>query len=198
MATSKTDICNLALIDLGAKTVSSIDDDDTAEANACSEIWDLLLDDVLGEHKWDFAKKWDALSALSEYDFVDEAWDYAYQLPADFIRVSMVEDDVDYEQRGNVLLSNTESLNMEYIFRETDTTKYPSHFIAALVARLKIPLSVKIAKRSTRNIDFEARYRQVALPVAKKLDAQGSGKTDQALGAHTADNDPWLAARRSR
>ena len=55
MAT-QVDICNLALRRLGAQTISSITEG-TKNADHCSAFWEYVLDEVLEDYPWNFAKK---------------------------------------------------------------------------------------------------------------------------------------------
>lgn len=55
MAT-QVDICNLALKRLGAETITAIDES-TKNAEHCTVFWDYVLDEVLQDYSWQFAKK---------------------------------------------------------------------------------------------------------------------------------------------
>lgn len=62
MAT-QVDICNLALRRLGAKAITAIDDG-SKEADNCSAFWDYIIDEVLDDYPWNFAKKARSLNHL--------------------------------------------------------------------------------------------------------------------------------------
>ncbi len=195
---SQVEICNLALNDLGANTISDITEG-TKEANLCNDYWNLLLNEVLEAHKWDFAKKQVALALDASYTILNDTYDYAYQLPADYIRMSEPLDDpnqtVIYEIIDTHLLSNEEDLEIEYIARITDTTKFPSHFVICLAARLRASLAIPLSKKGTKGIDWMGLYFNVELPRAQTKDAQQGRPSAAARGLHTSDNDPWLSAR---
>ncbi len=53
---SQVDVCNLALRRLGAKTISSISEA-TKMAEHCLEFWTYVLDEVSGDHQWNFLIK---------------------------------------------------------------------------------------------------------------------------------------------
>ena len=55
MAT-QVNICNLALRRMGAREITAIDDG-TKNADHCSAFWDYVLDEVLDDYAWNFAKK---------------------------------------------------------------------------------------------------------------------------------------------
>ena len=54
MAESAVQICNNALIKLGANTITSLSDD-TKPARLCNKIYTVLRDDLLRSHPWNFA-----------------------------------------------------------------------------------------------------------------------------------------------
>lgn len=192
---SQVQICNLALVDIGAKTINALDDG-SVEADVCDEVYDLLLEMVLEAHTWDFAKKWVALAEDAGYTMIDEQYDYAYELPADYIRMSRMEDkDSLYEVRGSTLLTNVEDANIEYIQKITDPTKYPSHFVRAFSARMRLPLAMKVTNKGSKAIDFATLYYSADLPQAKSDDARQGNPSQETKIRHTNETDSWLSAR---
>ncbi len=196
MATTEVSICNLALRAIGAKTITAIDgSDDSKEAQVCQDVYALLLDEVLEEHPWDFAKVWLALAVDATYTFIDETYEYAYDKPADWIRRSRAEDqDLQYEIRGAFIVSNTEDMELEYIFREDDPLTYPPHFIKALASRLRPVLAASIKTRFQATTLLEIYY-TVDLPKAKQADARGGNPSAADALRHTTDTDSWISAR---
>jgi hypothetical protein len=65
MAT-QVNICNLALRRLGAREITAIDDG-TKNADHCSAFWDYILDEVLDDYAWNFAKKSRTLNYTSGF-----------------------------------------------------------------------------------------------------------------------------------
>ena len=53
---SQVDICNLALMRLGESKITTINEG-TKKSEHCSMFWDYVLDEVLNDHDWQFAKK---------------------------------------------------------------------------------------------------------------------------------------------
>jgi len=194
---SKTQICNLAIIDVGGNPVNNIETDISKEATILNEVWDVILDEVLAAHKWDFAKKWVTGALVNNPTNLDEVFDYVYQLPvADFIRMSRMEDkDSEYEIRGSQLYCNVEDAIYEYVWREEDTFNYPPQFVTALSARLRPILSIALATRGSKAVDWMTLYLQVVLPAAKLADAQDTNQSDKNKGMNTDETDTWLGAR---
>lgn len=82
MASPLVSICNGALDELPAGVIQSIDDEDTG-ARACKRQWRKVLDDLLGEHDYDFAVR-RATLALTDNDRRGE-WAYCYLLPEEAV-----------------------------------------------------------------------------------------------------------------
>jgi len=196
---SQTSIANRALAELGITLISSVTDG-SKSANLINEVWDDMVIEVLESHRWSFAKKWVAVAVDASYTFIDEDWDYAYAKPSDYVRMSKLEERTsNFAIRGEYIMSNLSSpLNFEYIYNLTDTTKWPQHFINAIIGKLKsiiaTPLVVKRGNKT--NEDFLAIYLEVILPKAKSRDGEeGYGESDIDKGKHVESNDTWLQSR---
>jgi len=137
---TKVEICNLAIRMIGAKRITSLDDE-AEEARVLTDIYDRMLDEVLVAYPWNFALKRSALTRLATTPTYE--YDYAYALPADCLRVVEAEDHAyeDFQVEDNKLLTDSESLNVRYIARVTDPTKYSPLFIQAFTARLSAELA---------------------------------------------------------
>lgn len=83
MAT-KLEIINYALAYLGNPPVNTLDLNNTV-VQAMSSIYDQQLPDVLASHPWRFALKWAELIQDTSTP-EDPRWNYAYQLPGDYIQ----------------------------------------------------------------------------------------------------------------
>lgn len=70
MAT-QVDICNLALRRLGAKEIVTISEG-SKNADHCAAFWDYILDEVLEDYSWNFAKKIATLNFTSGFGYYDE------------------------------------------------------------------------------------------------------------------------------
>ena len=70
MAT-QVDICNLALRRLGAQEITAIDDG-SKNADHCNAFWTYIIDEVLDDYPWNFAKKTRTLNYLPGYGYYTE------------------------------------------------------------------------------------------------------------------------------
>jgi hypothetical protein len=73
-------VCNLALGEVRAPTITSIGDDNP-EARACAIYYDMCLQSLLEAHEWSFAQRRVELAALSMNS--ESEWAYSYALPVD-------------------------------------------------------------------------------------------------------------------
>jgi len=194
----QVEICNLALLDVGAKTISAIDEG-SVEANTCLDIYELYLKEILGEHTWDFQKKWVALAAPTSYTNIDEQYDYVYALPSDYLRMSRMQDKKSlYEIRGKVMFTNVEDAQIEYIWYASDKfdpQNLPTYFVKAFASRMKSTLAAKLPKKGAKAVDFFKIYYDVDLPRAKTLDARQGKPSEQTQFGVTNESDPWFLAR---
>jgi hypothetical protein len=183
MATIATeeDVVNLALSHIGAKAISDLDNDTTVEATEARRVYYNDRDMLLRSHTWSFMTKRAQLTDSG----VDPAfgWDEAYLLPSDFWRVVSVHA-TDSEQdmppykmeiqevssvNTKVILINSSTCYLRYIFKETDPSKWDSLFQDALAWRLAASLSLAIPVTLTTfdRLDEKA---ERALVVAKSVE----------------------------
>lgn len=93
-----TDICNAALIKLGASPITGLGTDTTTSGQVCNAIYNIARDALLRSHPWNFARVWVDLALLSTVPLAlsfapnpdyqtDIIYTGAYQLPSDCVRV---------------------------------------------------------------------------------------------------------------
>ena len=192
MALNETDIANIAIRDLGATEITDIELDKGKVANVVRIYWDAVVDECLRAHKWTFAKKWKSIAADADYDMVDGRYAYAYQKPPDYIRMSRMNvKDTKFKVRGDHILTNTTPLIIEYIWRHDSAIKWPSYFYMALAAHLASFLSVPLAKKGTKKVEWSQIY-GIRLIDGKAADSLEDDPADADDGLHTVANEPWL------
>jgi hypothetical protein len=186
---SKVGIINLALTQIGSARIASVTED-SEQARKANAVYDLIRDEVMVAHPWNFAIDRTSLAVLDSTPEFD--YDYQFLLPADCLRVlstDTVEDD--WEVAGDKILYNDDSINIKYIKKITDTTKYSPGFIQALAARLAAELAYPIADSRTLSEEMFKVYLD-KLKIAKSQDAQESG--DQYSSEYGSEED-WLGIR---
>lgn len=144
MAVTEVSICNSALIKVGADRINSLSEQNK-RARLCNTLYETMRDDVLAAYPWNFAI---ARAELSQVD--DEpifGFDYIYQLPSDVLRVLEVQEkDYVWKIEGAYLLSDEGEIQIKYIRREDDVTKFSMMFAEALAYRLAMELAYPLAQ----------------------------------------------------
>lgn len=172
---NKMEICNLALMRLGAMPILSMDQQCKA-AIALKANFDLILLIVLRDHPWNFAEKRASLAQLSEAPLF--GYDYAYQLPVDRVRVlglvggeDKLDPTLDFKIEGDQLLTNQTSAKIQYIYKVTDPAKFDAKFSSALASRLAAEIAYHLTGAAAMKKQMMAEYLQ-ELADARSIDAQ--------------------------
>lgn len=172
MALSNIALCARALIRLGAAPIASFDDG-TAESEIAGALYAPTRDAVLSAYGWSFAMGQVQLDRLETPPMAD--FQYAYQLPADFLRALSAGSGgrgrgMTYRIARNLLHSNAESVTLTYIFRPAEE-EFPPYFDAVLIARLSAEFCIPVTENTSR---AEALYRMadVEFQRARQIDAQ--------------------------
>jgi hypothetical protein len=184
---SVVSICNIGLIALGELPIDSLDDP-YKRAALCRARYDDIRRAVLRGHPWNCARKRAVLPLAPAQPLF--GWRAAFQLPADFLRVVMLEDDdlVKWEIEGDTLLANTEPpANLIYIWDLQDTTKFDALLVQAIgkmiAAELAEPLTQSDSKVQGLLRDVDDKTGQ-----ARSIGSQESSPPEW-------DVDRWLRAR---
>ena len=173
MADSKFDICNKALVLVGANTISSFTQN-TTESKVANQLYESTLENLLTRCRWRFASKQAQLSKNSSNP--DARYESSYALPNDaFIihTVTVADDIIKYDRYGQNLFTNTTSSDTviaDYTFQPSESI-FPPYFKQTLVFELASLFAGAIA----RNDQLSELYhkRSIAqLAIAKATDGQ--------------------------
>lgn len=145
---TETDVVNLALREIGTYRISDLRTEDSADAEVARDVYDETVLECLAGHEWRFAIK---QAALQQGTITPSArYDYAYDLPSDFVRLSSVSEsddmlvpllDFDVIDSPNTpgvqaIIANVGSVYIEYVYERTEPARWPPWFVAFVVARL--------------------------------------------------------------
>lgn len=172
MALSAAALCARALIAIGARPISNLDESGL-EAKVCRELYPGLRDALLSAHPWNFATTQARLPRLAAEPVADFA--HAFQLPPDFLRALSAGRGrrgrgLDFRITGRRLLADAEEVLLTYIFRPHESD-FPPFFAQALAARLAAEFVLPITE-STSRAEALARLAEDALQRARQIDAQ--------------------------
>ena len=185
MATSKVDICNLALQRLGAKTITSLTEDNV-RARECNRVYDHARDSELRAHPWSFARKRSSLAA----DATAPAFGYdnQYTVPTDFLRLLPTKEQKDFQIEANKILTNDDApLQIVYIAEITDPNLFDLLYKDLLISRIAMDIAEKVTQSNSKIEAAMERY-DASKKEAKRINAQERPPEESA-------DDEWITAR---
>lgn len=186
---SQVDICNRALIKLGAGQITSITDNNK-QARILSGLWDTVRRSELTKRFWNFALTRTSLAALAS----TPAWGFnvQYQLPVDFLKLVQINDvfiapsQVDYRngddsawaiESGMVLCNFSSPLKIRYVWDVTDTGLFDNLFGEVMASKLAYESCYAITQsrdgQRAAQDDYKAAVREAALSNALARPPQG-------------------------
>jgi hypothetical protein len=169
MAATELEICNAALSRLGAPAITSFSDQDK-RSQSCALVYPRTRDHLLRSHPWKFALK---RVALTPHVSVP-AFGYSAQfaLPADYLRIFRLDfPDIEYKIEGGFLLCDESTINMIYIAKITDVTKFEPMFDHLLGVMLAHELSYSLVQSASLKLAL-AQEVQILLRDVRSADAQ--------------------------
>lgn len=190
MAVSEVSIANLALQKLGAKRITSLNEN-SGNARSINSCYEILRNAELQLNTWSFTLSRSPLAASP----VAPAFGYsnAFPLPNDFLRLLLPpRNSLDWsvERQGGVrviLTNDGAPLNVRYVALVTDPTQFDPLFCTMLACKIAWNCCEEITQSNTKKADVRAEYGQTQ-DAAHLVDALQS-LPDQ------PPTDDWDAAR---
>ena len=183
MGLSKVDICNHALLKIGADTIASLDTaSNTTEATIqsakfCNVLFDQALEEVLRMHKWNNAMRRVKLTRLTEAPAFK--WKYNYLVPTDCIRIinlyettDAYDDQTSWVVEGRNILTDYETAFLSYVSKPQDVSTLNSFVTQCVIQNLAIKLAVPMQLDQGMQNNLLQEFNSVILPQAKSIDAQ--------------------------
>ncbi len=167
---SKTDICNLALANLGHATpVINIDPPDPSnEAKKCSIFYPIALAECLADHDWGFATRYSVLSSVGN---PDAGWSFRFGLPSDYVKAREVTENefntpqpyeiTSSDADGTVLQTHVETPLLKYTALVVVTGRFPPKFINALSWLLASYLAGPILRKKEKAEEARKQYIEI-------------------------------------
>ncbi len=144
------EICSNALIMVGHGPIASFTDGG-AGANTASALYSTTYESLLSQHRWRFASAKAALSKLTATP--QNEWSYAFQLPSGYIVAIGVHPRVDYEIYEDKLYSNANEIDLDYIFKPSETI-LPGYFQRLLEFNLASIFAIPVTDNSTKAEEY--------------------------------------------
>jgi len=184
-ATSKVDICNLALdylLQTDEEGVTNIDTPETPTEVVCGRWYDVARRAVLRKHPWNFAIKRAQLTEAVPAPLF--GFNTAFNLPNDFLRLLTIQDNADleiipfprFELESRQILIDTDTnaastLNIRYIFNQESVTVFDALFLDILAIELATRIAYKFTSSNTDVQRLEALLAE-KLGGARSIDGQ--------------------------
>ena len=178
---TKIEICNHALLKIGADTIASLDinqNDQEAvvqSAKFCNLLFNQALEEVLRTYRWNSALKRTTLTRLTETPAFK--FKYKYQLPNDCVRVVSLYDEKEaYDDRtewvveSNTILCDYENVFICYVSLVEDVNTLDAFLTQCIIQNLAIKLSVPMQLDQVMQNNLIREYNEVILPQARSVD----------------------------
>ncbi|KAF0146563.1 MAG: hypothetical protein FD153_104 [Rhodospirillaceae bacterium] len=187
--TSKVEICNLALLQIGEDTITNLHEKSKA-ARVCHVLYAPSRDAVLESFPWSFALQRQTLALLAES--APLPWAYAYQRPIDCLRSEEIlptrpDKPVLFAVEGDKVLTDQAGAVLLYVRSIDDPALFSAQFVQALswylAGKLAIPLTGDEAKARLCLQMYGAVVQE-----ARTIQANQGHHLSQPL-------PPWIAAR---
>ncbi len=151
MALTALALCSRALLKIGAQPIASLDEG-TAEAEVAANLYPATRDALLSLHPWSFATGQASLPRLTATPTAD--FQYAFQLPAGFLRVLSAgppdtSQGLSYRILEGRLHTDAEQVILSYIFCP-DEAAFPPFFASALATRLAAEFCIPLTEATAR------------------------------------------------
>lgn len=162
MAVSDVSICNLALQKLGAKRITSLTEDSN-NARQCNACYESVRDQELRKRNWKFAITRATLTPLADAPAFD--FSYAFPVPSDCLRLilptrSCLDWTLETQDDTTVILTNDgNSINVRYIARITDPTRFDPLFVEALACRIAEQVCEQVTQSNEKKADAQQQYK---------------------------------------
>jgi len=164
---SDIDISSNALQMIGASSIQSFTDPG-AGAKVASALYEPILIALLTRTYWRFAVKKQKLNLLSQTPL--NGFSKAFQIPTDSLKIERVYPRTEYAIFEDKLFSNTNDIDIDYVFRPADSA-LPSYFVLAFTYKLASEFALSVTDNENKNALYEQKFRS-AMAEAYSADAQ--------------------------
>jgi hypothetical protein len=186
---SKTEIVNMALTSLSARTITSLNEG-SVNANIAKGWYPRSLKFCLNKSLWTFATK---RVNLTQYE-VDIPWsnngmDFAYAYPNDRVRIFNYDPPrARIREEAAYIISDSDSLGAAYVFFNDNPESYTAEFEEAFAVKLAADMSFAITTDESIKKEKMSDFQSIALPEALSINSQHSTPV-------SVIDDEWLRVK---
>ena len=178
MASSDTEICNMALSHVGvSQELTDLATDRTANARACRRFYEHARDEVLRDFPWPFATRVESLALVTDYTTETAEtyaeYDYAWRYPANAVRLlrirsgtgrwetnlSRVRHRIISDADGMLLLADMTPGWIEYVTSDVVVSRFAPDFVTALSLYLASLIAPRVTGGDPQNLGPKALVR---------------------------------------
>lgn len=178
--TSRTDVANLALSEIGARRITNIETDESVEAKSCRLHLGLIVDGLLRRHQWSFAEVRAALSRIDDTPATE--WKQTWALPADCIRLIRITNTNDphnpvreFALEGRRLLTrDLFACSILYVSNAIPVPHWDPLFTQAVAFRLAAAIAGDVTQNPAAALGAMQKVETLAMPAAVTADARES------------------------
>lgn len=168
MSSNYLDICNQALLFIGATKIQSFTDG-SLEGEICEQFYQSTVDELLTRQYWKFATKYKQLAQLNKSGV--NGFSKAYALPTDFLSVQGIEGyNVEYEIAEGVLYTNADSVKLKYT-HAVDVNSWNPAFKLLVAYQLASIIANPVTSNTTK-AEFYTAMAQKQMTVAVSMDSR--------------------------
>ena len=181
MALGKIEICNHALLKVGADTIASLDVSQATDdgvifsAKLCNILFDQALVETLRSYNWNSATKRVQLTRLAEAPAFK--YDFKYALPIDFVRVINLydskegyDDGTEWSIESGEILTNYDAAYLKYVAKPEDVVVLDPLAQQAVICALAIKLAVPMQLDEKLKNNLLTELQTIILPAARSID----------------------------
>ena len=191
MAASEVEICNSALLKVGAARITSITED-SKMGRVCNVSYNKMRKKLLYSHPWNFAIRRAALAQTTNTP--SYGYTYEYQVPSDVLRVldtDLLEGQEwvleNNEDGDRVILTDYESIKIKYLKDVTDTTDFSPAFDEVLATLIAADIAYSLTGSRQLSRDLFNQYKE-EIREARSFDAQEGSREE-------IEANPWIDVR---
>lgn len=160
----KVTICNIALIKVGTRTITSLSDN-TSEAKACDLLFDPIADSVMTEGAFTSTIARATLAQTTNTPAFEYTYEYALPNNPYCLRVLGIDEDVvgtyPFVIEGRKILTDLETLNIRYVSRVTNTAAWDPMLRQAFETRLAAELAYSVMGDRNKQIELMRMYQEI-------------------------------------
>lgn len=194
---SKIEIWNRALSNIGVKQFVQSESENSNEASVLGVHWDAAVRKTLVDHPWPFARAYRTLALIEQDPSTD--WAYSYRYPTDCLMVRRIVSEngrtdpfpppfaIGQDDQGGLIYTDYPDAVIEYTKSVTEPERFDVAFEEALVWYLSYMCAIPLSRISDMSKHAYIHYKEAIITASTKV--QNESQQDLPQEAE------WIQAR---